>query len=820
MFILTLLLLQGTLPDYSVTVDPVYLQQLYANPIAELEVPAEISFNGESGDCTLAFRGGTSLWCVKKSWHIRIDDPDLIPSGEHLLLNAQFRDPSLMRNTLGLYMTRKLGFPAPETEFVNLSINGEYMGVYEQLERIDRLFYERNGLSFGPLFKNVDVYGRFAEHFSDTTGLAGFEPKIDSSPYGNQLLELIEACFRNDVSSLCAGEILAAYAVHTAIGDQDGIIKNFYLHKSNDIWHYYPWDRDATFGNSWTGEYGANWVTRSNLGDIGFFGATPGIFSIPENMYGFNQLLNETSLIFRDDLPQMVDSIRLLIREDLALDPYYEYSLSQLDSLCNVIQQDVENRADYLGEMPTFLVCPKIDEISISSPLDMESRIKIHLTLENDDAVGVVCLVAFDREEEQWFYMEQDTGDEGEWEIEIPVVSGAYAAHFSFGPISSSGLPPIFYPGWGIRGNYERWDPTPSARVALANLSPESFSPGTPLWCGDNLWVVPVTNTASEVQDISLCGFSLGEPAGNIFLPESLLVAPGETFYLTNSAENATDLYPANNLYGDAGTSFPSGTTLKLFNPAWDTIQTWEIGSGDSLPDNPGLIIPSEISAGEGSDWIELYNFSENGEDLSGWYLIDSEKNISLIPEGTSLPPGGLLLVAADPVSFDETSCEVVLLEFALNSLEDSLSLYSSLGTKEFSMGWDELWPFKESGIIYLTAPQATFALPGSWEVSNSPGSPGYMNPGWSGSSSYTRIYLVSDNPSNGSFIFNYNCSSIATEAILYDMAGRSIARMDLPENYQGEVAADFSGILPNGVYILYLRSYAGSASTRFTVLK
>jgi len=329
----------------------------------------------------------------KKSWRIATEEADLFPGGDHILLNAQFRDASLMRNTLGLYITREMGFPAPETEFVTLSINNTNKGVYEHVERIDRLFYQRNGVSFGPLFKNVDTMGRLSHHFADTTGLAGYEPKVDSSPYAAQLLELIENCFRGDISSLEVNEVLAAFAVHVAIGDNDGIIKNFYLHRSDGIWHYYPWDRDATFGNSWQGVYDSSWVTDTHLGDIGYFGASRALLLKQENIDIFNHLLEETAEIMEEDLPEMVDSIRLLIRDDLACDPLYQYSVSQFDSICSTIVSDLELRSEFIESLSLSDELPDIEEVSIASCLDMQSTVDVELELNGGDPSGVVFLV-------------------------------------------------------------------------------------------------------------------------------------------------------------------------------------------------------------------------------------------------------------------------------------------------------------------------------------------------------------------------------------------------------------------------------------------
>ncbi len=818
MLLLTLFCILGSLPHYEVTVEPAYLDQLIADSLGNLEFPATVSLNGITGECTLALRGGTSLMCAKKSWRITTEEANLFPGGDHILLNAQFRDASLMRNTLGLSITREMGFPAPITEFVTLSINNTNKGVYEHVERIDRLFYERNCVSFGPLFKNTDTMGRLSHHFADTTGLAGYEPKVDSSPYGAQLLELIENCFRGDVSSLDVDEVLAAFAVSVAICDNDGIIKNFYLHRSDGIWHYYPWDRDATFGNSWRGEYDSSWVADKHLGDLGYFGASRALLQKPENIEMLNKFFEDAAQIMEEDLPEMVDSIRLLIRDDIAVDPFYRYSVSQFDSICNTIVSDLGTRSEFLKNLSLSNSVPEIEGIGISSCLDLLSTVDIELELSGETPSGVACVVSFDKQEERWFYMQHNKG--GEWSISIAVPPGTYCVYTTYGPYGSDDVLPFFYPAWGLRECLTRLEPCPSARVALADLSPSLFSVQPPVWCGNNLWILPIVNTGSRPQDISLCRFSLGDPTGNIFLPESTLVAPGETFLLSNSVCGASSLYGNLSVFGDAGTTYPAGTELTLYDPSWNTVCSWQIASGDSLPADLESVIPSEIRAGGNSDWVELYNRSESDIDISRWYFTDSDKNVSVIPDGTVIPRYGLLLAAENPVSFTDIPDPAVPLTFGVNSVEDSLSLFSRYDDLVFSVNWDDMWPMERTGIMYLKAPWLPVSCSSNWVSASPPGTPGEANPGWDSALDYTSVFLVSQNPCDGSFTFHYQTSASPVEAVLFDLAGRIIARINLPEGCQGDVAADFSNTLSSGVYILYLRSSPGAASARLTVLK
>ncbi len=813
MIYIFLSILFGNLTGYSVTADQGDLDYLYENFLEELEIPAVLHLDTLDIQCTLAFRGGTSLWCIKKSWHIRLDDETLFPWGNHILLNAQFRDPSLMRNTLGLMMTRELGFPAPETEFVTLEINGSNMGVFERVERVDRFFYERNGTGFGPLFKNTDVMGRLACQYADTSSLAGIEPKVDSQPYSLLLLRLIENCFTDDVTSFDTEEVLALFAVNSAISDHDGLIKNVYYHLYQDCWHIYPWDRDATFGNSWEGDYDSTWVEKHSLNDIGYFGGARGFLQDSYNTIVFNGYLADCSVLMQNRFPDVVDSLRLEIRMSLESDPYYEYSVEQFDSLCLILAEDIALRGEYLETVALANPVPAITNIEISDCLSMEEELEVTVELGSDDADGVVMLVSFNGEKEIWIHMEQDIRAD-RWKKEIDVPTGTYSVNMVFGPWTYPVSLPIFYPSWGMRGFQNRPSPSPAARIALAELVPELLTPEPPLWCGENLWVLPVVNSASFAQDISFCSFYLGDPCGSVFLHDSVLVQPGETFYLTNNSPEASRLF-SGNIYGDAGCSYPTGTVLQLNDPSWHRLYTWDTGNGDSIPAFFPPVIPCEISMGDGPDWIEFYNPGPGDADLSGWYLMDSDRNTSLFPENTWLAPEQLLVVWQEPPSRSGG----LLLDFSLNSTEDSLNLFNSTGSPVFKMGWDSSWPSGETGIIYLETPVSSINTPYSWIQELPPGTPGEANPGWEGIFGQTSLQLISENPCSGKFTIAYQCTSQPQEAIIYDMAGRMISRLELPGNLSGTLNADFTGRLPSGIYIVYLRSSTGSDSVRLTVL-
>jgi hypothetical protein len=91
-------------------------------------------------------RGNTALVKAKKSYYeIEFDKPhgiDGLVTSRHLLLTSMYRDPTLMRDKLAYDLFRSFSKPgkpryAPHSRFVEVVLNGEYVGVYEMTDRVD-----------------------------------------------------------------------------------------------------------------------------------------------------------------------------------------------------------------------------------------------------------------------------------------------------------------------------------------------------------------------------------------------------------------------------------------------------------------------------------------------------------------------------------------------------------------------------------------------------------------------------------------------------------------------------------------------------------
>ncbi|MEW6467963.1 MAG: CotH kinase family protein [Bacteroidota bacterium] len=104
-------------------------------------------FNHYNGKIAIEIRGSSSQMFPKKSYGfetvdstgMQIDSSLLGMPREHdWILNANYTDKTLLRNTLSYWISNNMNHYAARTQHVELVINGQYKGVYILMEKIKR----------------------------------------------------------------------------------------------------------------------------------------------------------------------------------------------------------------------------------------------------------------------------------------------------------------------------------------------------------------------------------------------------------------------------------------------------------------------------------------------------------------------------------------------------------------------------------------------------------------------------------------------------------------------------------------------------------
>lgn len=193
-------------------------------------------------DAAIRVRGNPDWWGgPKMQFQISFNEYDKnrrFRGLRKIVLDAAAQNKSFLRDRLSLWVMRHLwGVPSPCANNARLVVNGEYYGLYTNIEKVDREFLERNFTDpDGNLYKRGDWSKETNESDPDRSDIEAFKATKD--------LATLETIANLE-------EFLLEWAGEAVLPDADGAWaggKNYYMY--NDPvggWTVIPWDMDATF---------------------------------------------------------------------------------------------------------------------------------------------------------------------------------------------------------------------------------------------------------------------------------------------------------------------------------------------------------------------------------------------------------------------------------------------------------------------------------------------------------------------------------------------------------------------------------------------
>ncbi|MEK7253372.1 MAG: CotH kinase family protein, partial [Bacteroidota bacterium] len=340
------------IPRVDINMPPDSLQKMLV-PGSEYHWHATFIFDSGSLVDTLEnvgvkIRGNTSVGAAKKSFRVSFNTYE---SGrkwqglEKLNLLGNHNDPVVARAKISWDLLRRMGIPAPRSNHVRLYFNGDYRGLYVNVEHVDEEFVQlRFGNNEGNLYKclwpadlafkggDPDVYkqefgGRRAyelmtnEAADDYSDLAHFITVLNQTPTADLPCEL-EKVFNVD-------NYLKIIAFDLLDGNWDNAIynkNNFYLYQNlaTGKFEYVPYDLDNTLGIDWLN---VDWV---NLNIYAW--AHPSeprpiykrLLAVPEYKDRFSFYLGEylQTVFHPDSVFPYLDSLKTLISPAAQTDPF------------------------------------------------------------------------------------------------------------------------------------------------------------------------------------------------------------------------------------------------------------------------------------------------------------------------------------------------------------------------------------------------------------------------------------------------------------------------------------------------------------------
>ena len=220
----------------------------------------------------------------------------------------------------------------------------------------------------------------------------------------------------------------------------------------------------------------------------------------------------------------------------------------------------------------------------------------------------------------------------------------------------------------------------------------------------------------------------------------------------------------------------------------------------------------------EVKDWIEIYNNGGDSVDLSNWvFKDDDDTHEFVIPNGTTLPVGGYLVLAQTLADFQALFPDVspVLgdFTFGLSGGGELIRLFDDTGLLVDFVEYDDVdpWPIAADGngpTLELINPNLDNALPSSWQACNNSGSehgtPGELNTVncTLGIDDFNNIDVaIFPNPMKTETTIVVSTSLTPIKLAVFDLLGREIISMKSDTN-------EFilkRGTMSAGVYLIKL---------------
>lgn len=260
---------QSKLPIYEIRMQPEDLQMMDMNPRGEELYPATFTANGVTYEnVKIRYRGQWARTWPKKPLKIFFNKDKPFDGQVRLNLNSSFRDPSFVRETVAYHVYRAAGVPASRSQLARVHLNGEFRGLYVQVEQPDKAFLKANDLKGATIIKansnmkaaDERVYGtveEFRMHYEQET-------QKDEDAFGElkRFCEGLETAgnakefFEKNVDLERYVNYLAASAL---CQNWDGYNKNHFLvldKEGSKKWFVLPWDLDRSMGDHWDWSFG------------------------------------------------------------------------------------------------------------------------------------------------------------------------------------------------------------------------------------------------------------------------------------------------------------------------------------------------------------------------------------------------------------------------------------------------------------------------------------------------------------------------------------------------------------------------------------
>jgi spore coat protein H len=349
------------IPQYKLFINPNDLRELKRDIWIDDPIPAQLTVEGKRLEIDLSYRGSHIRDFNKKSYQITYFKPKRYKGSNKFHLNAEFKDPSFIRNKLSFDFFSDIGNLAPLSHHVCLTLNGKIEGVYLEIESVDENFLMRRNLPSGAIFYAVDGDANFSlmsdlDKETKKSLELGYERKCGSAVddyYLQEMIFMINTLSKADFEKEISRYIEVDKYLHWVAGviftaNYDGFVHNYALYRNGDtgLFEVIPWDYDATWGRDVNGKL----MDAGYVPIEGFNTLTARILDVDSFRKQYRNLLENimTHQFTAEYMSPRAENLLRLIRPYVLMDPYKKQNIDDFDKELTVISTFIEERRNYI----------------------------------------------------------------------------------------------------------------------------------------------------------------------------------------------------------------------------------------------------------------------------------------------------------------------------------------------------------------------------------------------------------------------------------------------------------------------------------------
>ena len=801
------------LPVVDIEVDPATLERLLAYPYSGEEAAARIGIDSVFYDCRIRLRGGTSIALPKPSWRIELASDENVFGARVLILRAEYRDASYMRNYLVHGLFRRLGFLAPDAQFLNLRMNGEPAGVYLEVERIDNDFLAARGLPKGDLFSLVLNAGRWYPYMHRSDHLFGWEGRTLTAGAHERIEralmrmgyttyedfpEHVEALFDVD-------EVLSYYAIIYAVYGADAVVDNYYVyrHPETGQFTFIPWDMDATLGLAWDGAYVEEFETKTDWYHLTSV-LLQRLLEYPAWQATFAEKLALVIGPGFDFLQEELVATADRIRDDVAADsskpdpgPAFELAVEQISQFLD------RRRAALTDHEPFHRI--RAGDLRVSNPFPTADDPFVTVEAFSAEPQDMQLWLPYDIQIAEWSATHRERlvqlYDDGTHDDSV-AGDGWYTATLDLSPhlgdiVPVGVLAGRFYAPAASRYNaYYRMSATNTFNLKSGGADDyQAVRFESVTRAGGDAYVV-LRNTGEAELDLSSFFFQSGAYYQKVVIPWGTVLSPDQQLVIASNVAGGSARFPDAAVVGGLAFEPVETDTLRLLSPM-HTLVSESVAQAERA-DLPRVVI-NEINyhshdSTDTGDWIELHNPTAESIPIGGWQVRDGDDDhVFALPLDAELPPNGFAVVAEDQERLKaHATVEVPVYgdaDFAFDAAGELVRLHNAHGelVDAVAYGDDDPWPNEADGggfTLELLEPELDTALPESWAASDvAGGTPGRTNSVFTATEPRPQpaafvLRGLFPNPAREVVAVEFDLHRNAeVSLVLFDVLGRQLAR-------------------------------------------